>query len=259
MQNRTAKAFAPILAASILFYSPAAFALTGGPFDNGYQTGATAAGTYAGVITGKNLIGLVQFGISDTAEDAGRFAVFHEGINSYGFMDGIVDPAAQRVAGVLLGVAALPGEDTGGSGSPGTPFQTITVRTSAEGAFTAEMQGFPVAITFEGKGELSTVANPITQTEDADGGTIIVTTGGQANDGETDPGNGDDGTNTQQASGSANVTILGTLSRETTEFEIRGSRTSIQSYVPFSDIASVPPLTPGGASATPLPGVGVTP
>jgi hypothetical protein len=53
--NRTRKTLAPVLAASILLYSPAAFALTGGPFDNGYSPSATAGGTYAGVITGKNL------------------------------------------------------------------------------------------------------------------------------------------------------------------------------------------------------------
>jgi len=39
-------------------------------------------------------------------------------------------PAAW-IAGALLGVAPLPGETTGASGSPGNPFQTITVRTSA--------------------------------------------------------------------------------------------------------------------------------
>ena len=248
MTNRTRKTLAPVLAASILLYSPAAFALTGGPFDNGYSPGASAGGTYAGVITGKNLTGLVQFGISDSSEQTGRFAVFHEGIMSYGVCNGIADPSNQRIAGALLGVAPLPGETTGASGSPGNPFQTITVRTSAEGFFTAEMKGFPVAITFEGKGELSSLANPVTVTDPTDGGTVIVTAPGTASNGGTlDP---------QPNSGEATSTIQGTTLRATTEFEIRGSRTSLTSFAPFNAFASVPPIVPGNPQPTPVPGTG---
>ena len=246
VKDRTRKALAPILAASILLYSPAAFALTGGPFDNGYSPNATAQGTYAGVITGKNLTGLVQFGISDSSESTGRFAVFHEGIMSYGVCNEIADPHNQRIAGALLGVAPLPGETTGASGQPGTSFQTITVRTSAEGAFTAEMNGFPVAITFEGKGEISTVANPVTVTDATPGATVIVTAPGTANNGNTnDP---------QPNQGAAASTIQGTTLRATTPFEIRGSRTSLTTFAPFNSFSSIPPITPGNPVATPPPG-----
>jgi len=245
VKDRTRKTLAPILAASILMYSPAAFALTGGPFDNGYSPNATAQGTYAGVITGKNLTGLVQFGVSDISESTGRFAVFHEGIMSYGVCNAIADPANQRIAGMLLGVAPLPGETTGASGQPGNPFQTITVRTSAEGAFTAEMQGFPVAITFEGKGEISTLANPVTVTDVTPGDTVIITAPGTANNGNTnDP---------QTITGQATTVIQGTTLRATTPFEIRGSRTSLTSFAPFNAFSSIPPIVPGNPQPTPIP------
>jgi len=245
VKDRTRKALAPVLAASILLYSPAAFALTGGPFDNGYSPSATAQGTYAGVITGKNLTGLVQFGISDISESTGRFAVFHEGIMSYGVCNGIADPANQRIAGALLGVTPLPGETTGASGQSGNSFQTITVRTSAEGFFTAEMRGFPVAITFEGKGELSTLANPVTVTDTAAGGTVIITAPGTADNGNT---------NDPQPNGAAATSVIqGTTLRATTDFEIRGSRTSLTNFAPFNSFSSIPPIVPGNPQPTPVP------
>ena len=245
MKDRSSKALAPILLASILFYSPAAFALHGGPFDNGQVSGATAAGTYAGVITGKNLIGTVQFGVSDISETNGRFVVFHEGILSYGVATGIADAQNQRIAGALLGVAALPGETTGGSATPGTTFQTITVRSSAEGAFTAEMKGFPTVITFEGKGELATVANPVTLSTATTGNDVTVTGPGTADNGNTnDP---------QSTTGTATTTINGATMRASTPFEIRGSRTSLTQYAPLNSFASVPPIAPGGSTATPIP------
>jgi len=227
-------------------YSPAAFALTGGPFDNGYSPNATAQGTYAGVITGKNLSGLVQFGISDISESTGRFAIFHEGIMNYGICNGIADSRNQRIAGALMGVAALPGETTGGSAQIGTSFQTITVRSSAEGFFTAEMQGFPVSITFEGKGELSSVANPVTVTDATPGATVVITAPGTgSNGGANDP---------QPNRGQATSVIQGTTLRGTTEFEIRGSRTSLTSFAPFNSFSSIPPIVPGNPQPTPIPG-----
>jgi hypothetical protein len=245
VKDRSRKTLAPILAASILLYSPAAFALTGGPFDNGYSPNASAGGTYAGVITGKNLTGLVQFGVSDISEQTGRFAVFHEGIMSYGVCNGIADPANQRVAGALLGVAALPGETTGASGNPGTSFQTITVRASAEGAFTAEMQGFPVAITFEGKGEISTVSSPTTVTDPTAGDVVIISAPGTADNGNTnDP---------QTVTGQATSEIQGTTLRATTPFEIRGSRTSLTVFAPYNSFAAVPPVLDTSAEPTPIP------
>jgi hypothetical protein len=202
------------------------------------------------VVTGKNLTGLVQFGVSDISEQTGRFAIFHEGIMSYGVCNGIADPANQRIAGALLGVAALPavgdfpGETTGASGSPGTSFQTITVRASAEGAFTAEMKGFPVAITFEGEGELSSLANPTTVTDATAGGIVIISAPGTADNGNTnDP---------QPNTGQAPSTISGTILRATTPFEIRGSRTSLTVFAPYNTFAAVPPVLINTAQPTPI-------
>jgi hypothetical protein len=238
VKDRTHKALAPILAASILLYSPAAFALRGGPFDNGQVSGMTAAGTYSAVITGNNLIGTMQFGVSDTTEPDGRFVVFHEGILSYGAAQAVADPHNGQIAGSLLGVAPLPGETTPSSGG-GTinPTQTLTVRTSAEGAFTAEMKDYPLNITFEGDGELSTVANPVTTTADAAGNSVIVTGGGTADNG-TDNG-------PAQVNAVQTTTVNGTTTRARTPFEIRGSRTSLSQYVSSTTFTGIPPIDPG--------------
>jgi hypothetical protein len=242
VKDRTRKAFAPILIASILLYTPSAFALRGGPFDNGQVSSASAAGTYAGVIKGNNLIGMVQFGVSDNAESDGRFTVFHEGILSYGACQGIADPNSGEIAGALLGIAPLPGENQGSTGSPTTPTQTLTVRTSAEGMFTAEMKGYPINITFEGDGELSTVANPVTTTADAAGNDVIVTGGGTADNGFA---NGP-----LTATATTTTTVNGTTVRARTPFEIRGSRTSTLNFVAATAFTGTTPIDPG---STPVP------
>ncbi|HET6410114.1 MAG TPA: hypothetical protein VFG14_19650 [Chthoniobacteraceae bacterium] len=241
MKDRTSKALAPILAASILLYTPSAFALRGGPYDNGQVSSATAGGTYAGVITGNNLIGMVQFGVSDNSEPDGRFTVFHEGILSYGMCQGVADPNNGQIAGALLGLAPLPGETTPSGGTSVNAIQTLTVRTSAEGMFTAEMEGYPVNITFEGDGELSTVANPVTTTADAAGNDVIVTGGGTA----------DNGTNNGPLSATAvtSTTVEGTTVRARTPFEIRGSRTSLTQYVSATTFTGTPLIDPGSTPA----------
>lgn len=242
MKNRALKALAPLVLASIIFQPAAAFALTGGPFDNGRSQGATAAGTYSGVITGKNLIGQVMFGVSDNTESTGRFAVFHEGIMSYGVCEGIADAANQRIAGALLGVALLPNGEGNGTtaadGADGNTTQTITVRTSAEGAFTAEMKGFPTAITFEGKGELSTVANPVTVTTGQTLTDAVTVTGSGVAD------NGSDNTSPQIVSTTTDATVYSTTTRATTPFEIRGSRTSLVGFTAITSFTGVEPLVP---------------
>lgn len=243
MKDRTHKALAPIVAASILLYSPAAFALRGGPFDNGQVSGATAAGTYSAVITGNNLIGMMQFGVSDTTEPDGRFTVFHEGILSYGAAQAVADAANGQIAGSLLGVAPLPGETTPSSGgSTLNPIQNLTVRTSAEGMFTAEMKDYPLNITFEGDGELSTVANPVTTTADAAGNSVIVTGGGTADNGTNNPG-------PDQVNATQTTTVNGTTTRARTPFEIRGSRTSLTQYVSSTAFTGIPPIDPGSTPA----------
>jgi hypothetical protein len=235
VNNRTLKAFAPLVIASLLFHPTAAFALTGGPFDNGRSPGASAGGTYSGVITGKNLIGLTQFGISDSSESNGRFAVFHEGIMSYGVAESIADAANQRIAGTLLGVALLPDESGAPEASDTNSTQDITVRGSAEGAWTAEMKGFPIAITFEGEGEISTVANPATVTSSGVD-TVTVTGAGTANNnGDNDP---------QGVSDAVTATISTTTLRATTPFEIRGSRTSLTGYSAINSFDTIDSVVP---------------
>jgi hypothetical protein len=241
VKDRTRKAFAPILAASILLYTPSAFALRGGPFDNGQVSSATAAGTYAAVITGNNLIGMMQFGISDTTEPAGRFTVFHEGILSYGAAQAVADPNNGEIAGALLGVAPLPGETQPSSGSPTTSTQSLIIRTSAEGMFTAEMKGYPTNITFEGKGEISTVANPVTTTADTGGNNVIVQGAGTADNGNIrDP---------QIVRANAATTVNGTTLRATTKFEIRGSRTSLTQFTATTAFTGTALIDPGTTPA----------
>src|SRR4030095_14606308 len=218
-----------------------AFALRGGPFDNGQVSSASAAGTYAGVIKGNNLIGMVQFGISDTTEQDGRLTVCHEGILSYGMCQGIADPNNGEIAGALLGIAPLPGETTGSTGTPAAATQALVVRTSAEGMFTAEMKGYPINITFEGDGELSTVANPVTTTADAAGNDVIVTGGGTADNGFAH--------GPLTATAEATTTVNGTTVRARPPFEIRGSRTSTLNYVAATAFTGTTPIDPGSTPA----------
>lgn len=240
MKSRTLQFFAPVVLASLLLQAPAAFALSGGPFDNGYAPGATASGSYSGVITGKNLVGIVQFGVSDstiqnattgaTVTPVGRFSVFHEGFLATGTCDAIADPSSQRIAGTLDGTTD-PVTTTGNTldsstnipiftGDVNFPDDTAFSGFTAQGAFTAEMKGFPIAITFEGEGQFATVANPTTTTNITDGGTITITSGGSADSDNqaNDP---------QILTTDKDARVLSTASRATTSFEIRGSRTSL--------------------------------
>lgn len=240
MNNRILKAFAPLVLASMLLQTPAAYALSGGPFDNGQTPGASAGGTYSAVITGRNLTGLTQFGVSGSSESNGRFAVFHEGIMSYGVTSAIADPGSQRIAGMFLGIALLPnGEGGGSAGSEaqdGNATQAIVVRGSAEGAFTAEMKGFPVTITFEGEGEISTIANPVTVTDPVVGPNVTVTSPGTAD--------GQGGADPQIVDASTPANISSTTLRATTPFEIRGSRTSLTGYTSINSFTGIEPGVP---------------
>ena len=240
MNNRILKAFAPLVLASLLIQTPAAFALQGGPFDGGHNPGASAAGTYVGIMTGKNLLGMCQFGISETTESDGRFTVFHEGIMSYGVCQGVADPSNQRIAASLLGLAALPGE-TGNSASVTSQnaIQTFSARGSAEGFWTAEMKGFPVAITFEGKGEVATAANPSTVTTGTNGAgpTVTITAPGTAD------GVGGGDPSIVQVDTTAEV--FSTTLRATTPFEVRGSRTSLTGFSSLNSFSASAQTVPG--------------
>jgi hypothetical protein len=197
------------------------------------------------VIKGNNLIGTLQFGISDSVEADGRFSVFHEGIISFGACRGIADPNSGEIAGTLVGIAPLPGETTGSTGTPAGATNALVVRTSAEGAFSGEMQGYPINITFEGDGEISTVANPVTTTADAAGNDVIVTGGGTADNGSN---NGP-----LTATATTTTTVNGTTVRARTPFEIRGSRTSLQPFTATTTFSGITLIDPGSTPVPPAP------
>lgn len=248
-----------LLGLLLLDHSPvnqSAQALVGGPFDDNQYPGANADGTYSGTLTGKNLIGMVAFGVSSAQETAGRFSVFHEGFVHYGNCAGQADLASRRVFGTLLGVAALGGdgngqgivETTGASGNLGSSSQSLTVRSSVEGAFQARMKGYPRLITFEGEGRLSSSANtalligtaaPTTPND------FVVTVPSPAAPGTT---LGNPSTADVAIEGEIQVSQL----RAETPFKVRGSRTSRTVYTPINNYAALAPIAPS-VGATPAP------
>lgn len=249
------KKLAPILLLSLFISQSPSSGLVGGPFDNGQVPGSGGAdGTYSAVLTGVNLIGMATFGIGsyEGFEGNGRFAVFHEGAVHYGTVSGTADLASKQVAAALLGVAGLPSETTGSSATSSSAGQTLTVRSSAEGAFIAFIKEYPMRLLFEGEGELSTTANnavtnPPTTTTTTTTTTIMLPVNSQTN---------------QQATQTTAVTSTSTVApavvRSTTPFKVRGSRTSRTAFSALNNFAAVPPLTPpsptAGPTATPAGG-----
>lgn len=233
--------------------NPTAQALVGGPFDdNAYFGSASADGTYSGTLTGKNLIGIVSFGVSSTSEGQGRFSVFHEGFVSYGAASGIADLASRRVAASLLGVAAIPGESTSGSGAITGGTGTLTVRSAAEGSFIARMKGYPQQVTFEGEGELATSANTAVLTT-ATGDSTVPTVDSSFSVTFDVPGSA--GTDAASQGTSGSVTVEGTaqtaILRTSTPFKVRGSRTSRTPYSATNSFTGVAPLTLDAATPSP--------
>ncbi len=251
------KKAAPLILLGLLFghtpVSQRAQALVGGPFDDNSYPGANADGTYSGTLTGVNLIGIVSFGVSSSQETTGRFSVFHEGFVHYGAAAGIADLASRRVAGSLLGVAALGGngngggtvETVGGSGNLQSSNQTLTVRSSLEGSFLAKMKGYPQRITFEGEGRLSSSANNAVMTGESNlvisYSTISVT-----------PAVPD---TTLQPQSFQNVNLDGQLQvaniRSQTAFKVRGSRTSRTVFTALTNYAQLTPSRPLAGTPTP--------
>jgi hypothetical protein len=200
--------------AAIASVTPA-FGWAGGPWGNDSPDQTSGAGTYQASISGTNLLGVVFFGVGTTTESAGRFAVFHEGSVHMGVVSAVVDVPSRSVNGVLLGIAALPGDTDSASvsiesdGSSVTQDQDLTLRTGAEGAFDANIKTqFPTLI-FGGDGLLTTIASPVVLTS-----TLDIDTDGDGVDDET----------------------INTFSRVSTPFQIRGSRTSINPPLFISSI-----------------------
>lgn len=275
--TRRLKLTAPLILAGLLFdHSPVtqpAQALVGGPFDDDTVPGVNADGTYSGTISGHNLIGIVTFGVSSSQETNGRFSVFHEGFVHYGAATGIADLQSRRVAGSLLGVAALAGAgtfgggvnvggagiagaaETAGAGTNTANTGNLTVRSGLEGSFIAKMKGYPRAIKFEGDGILSTNANtavvskppvsPITGMIDAY--RIFFPTNGVAQS-QSDTVQNDASANDQSedsniaGAGGYTTTDVQTqraILRTQTPFHIRGSRTSRTVYSTINNYTGV--------------------
>jgi hypothetical protein len=239
------KKLAPILLFSLFLSQSPSQALVGGPFDNNQVPGGGADGTYSAVLTGRNLLGMAEFGIGSYSgfEGNGRFAVFHEGAVHYGVVSGTADLASKRVAAGLLGVAGLPSETTGSSANVGSGAgQALTVRSSAEGAFTAVIKGFPQQLLFEGDGAISTTANAAvtsTGTVATTVTTIILPTA---------PQTGNQGP--QTTSTTTTQTFASAVTRSETPFKVRGSRTSRTPYAALNSFAALAPLVPSSPSAT---------
>jgi hypothetical protein len=274
---------APLALLGLLFdtsiLTQPAQALVGGPFDDNAYPGASADGTYSGTISGHNLIGIVTFGVSSTSETGGRFSVFHEGFVNYGAATGIADLASRRVAGSLLGVAAVPGAgqsnlngganvntQTAGSGTNGTNTGTLTVRSGVEGSFVARMKGYPNLIKFEGDGRLSSTANnavvvkpPIGANGAIDSYSVFFPTnasGQTQSDNPTEDSNSDGTGGNVTMDAQAQASVL----RTQTPFKIRGSRTSRLVYTTINNYTGVTqtitsgtptPATPVAATPTP--------
>jgi hypothetical protein len=239
------KKLAPILLFSLLLSQSPSRGLVGGPFDNNDVPGGGADGTYSAVLTGKNLLGMAEFGIGSSSgfEGNGRFAVFHEGAVHYGVVSGMADLSHKRVAAGLLGVAGLPSETTGSSANIGTGAgQALTVRSSAEGAFSAKIMGYPQQLLFEGEGALATTAN-----------TAVVTTATVTNTTTTiilpaAPGNLQE--DPQRTTVTTTETSVPAVTRTETPFKVRGSRTSRTVFTALNSFAALAPLIPSSPSAT---------
>ncbi|MEI6351502.1 MAG: hypothetical protein WCP06_10395 [Verrucomicrobiota bacterium] len=189
-----------IAAFSALVFACPAFALVGGPWDNNIPGGTPteANGTYQGVITGKNLSGVMMFGTATTSTTGGaaslsgtsgifnssgsegRIAIFTNGVLVVGEMAAVVDLPAQSVSASFDGsrlrsVQSLTRTSSSVVNVPEVIFDGTVVNTTKlenttqqatlndvvniAGFFGAKFnQTFPT-ITFAGKGEL-TITQP---------------------------------------------------------------------------------------------------
>ncbi|MDB6150047.1 MAG: hypothetical protein JWQ44_1495 [Chthoniobacter sp.] len=265
--SRRCRKVAPLILLGLLLdqtpVNQSAQALVGGPFDDNNFPGVNADGTYSATVSGKNLIGMVIFGVSASSEQNGRFSIFHEGFVHYGVAAGQADLGSRRLFGSFLGVAALSGngfgggivESTGGSANvqnAGGITQTLTVRSSVEGAWKAQIKGYPQSVVFEGEGQLSSTANSAVfntfeLATSPNGVDSFITT-------ITSPANPD--TTVDEPATVDDVSIGGQIQssqvRSSTPFKIRGSRTSRTLFTALNNYASIPPIVPTNPT-TPTP------
>ncbi len=134
-----------------------AFGWVGGPFSNDSPLSTGGSGTYQGIASGKNLLGIAIFGYSETLGSTGRWVFFHEGVLTNGSLQSVVDFPGRQIVGIMGG-------------------------TNGRGAFEAHINSTRPIVTAVGEGELahggppSTVSTTITSSaSDAAGNKINET------------------------------------------------------------------------------------
>jgi len=167
----------------------------GGPWANGAYYAGYLNGKYMGVVTGNNIAGVLGFGITDGAPpyrpDQGQagggqqqqgvkvaeyqdpriditqnyFAIFVEGRTYTGLTTAGIDISSKTVAGALQGTDPI-GVQAAVAGAPGPGAFAFDasdalsiINRGLSGGFTAKVNCDKAVFTFKGEGQLSTPAN----------------------------------------------------------------------------------------------------
>ncbi len=130
------------LALLVLAGVSTASAWSGGPWSNGGVLPTGANGRYQAVISGKNMIGILEFSYTnapaaDNVITAGSALVFYEGFTYRSTNGAFVDEGSRSVTGIIV-------EDNGAVGSFG----------DMHGYYTAKITSTGAAYTFNGEGEM---------------------------------------------------------------------------------------------------------
>jgi hypothetical protein len=80
-----------------------AFGLSGGPFSNDSPLSTGGSGTYQGIASGDNLLGIAAFGYSETTGSTGLYVFFHDGVQVTGDVQVVVDFPGRRIVGIMGG------------------------------------------------------------------------------------------------------------------------------------------------------------
>jgi len=214
----------------------------GGPWGNGAYYSGYLNGKYMGVVTGNNIAGVLGFAIVDGAppfrkidssfgrptEDTVKvaeyddlrmdvtqnyFAIFVEGRTYTGLTTAGVDISSKTVAGALQGTDPV-GVQAAVTGAPGpgdflfnASDALSIINRGLSGGFTAKVKCDKSVFTFKGDGQLSTPANKQSYQIQA----------------QVIPGPGGDNTN---------EIVTGIYETESTPFQVKGIRTSYNSFSP---------------------------
>jgi hypothetical protein len=129
-----------VSACLVVAVSPA-LGLTGGPFGNDSSLSIGGSGTYQGIASGENLLGIAAFGFSTSNGSTGRYVFFHEGVRSAGDLQAIVDLPGRQIVGIMGG-------------------DLVEGQTTASGAFEAHIDSTRPILTATGTGEFTSPARP---------------------------------------------------------------------------------------------------